>query len=169
MELARIDAGEMQLRKQWASVEDIIAATLIRAKPLTREHRMEVRLDDELPSVRVDERALSEVIYNVIDNAAKYSPAGTRIDLEARSGKDETVTISIEDEGPGVPVDLRERVFDKFFRAMTDGDSGKRSTGSGMGLAIANGIIEAHGGRIWIEAASRGQGARVVIVLPTGD
>jgi two-component system sensor histidine kinase KdpD len=169
MELARIEAGEMRLRKQWASVEEIIAATLNRARPLTQQHKMEVSLDRELPSVRVDERALAEVIYSLIDNAAKYSPPGTRIRVEAKSGNDETVTLKIEDEGPGIPIDLRERVFDKFFRATRAADSTRPSTGSGMGLAIARGIVEAHGGRIWIEAAGGGQGTRVVVVFPTGD
>ena len=128
MELARIEAGEIQLRKQWGSVEEIIQAALKRAVPLTRRHRMEVRLDDELPSVRVDERAVAEVIYTLVDNAAKYSPADTSIRIKAASAGDGTVKLSVEDEGPGVPEDLRERVFDKFFRAMRDGDASANKT-----------------------------------------
>jgi K+-sensing histidine kinase KdpD len=170
MELARIEAGEMQLRKQWGSVEEIIQAALKRAASLTRQHRMEVWLDDELPSVRVDERAMVEVIYTLLDNAAKYSLPDTSIRVQARSGHDGTVKLIVEDEGPGIPVDLRERVFDKFFRAMRDGDaSGIKPPGTGMGLAIAKGIVEAHGGRIWIEDAGRAPGTNVVVVLPTGD
>ena len=171
MELARIEAGEMQLRKQWGSVEEIIQAALKRAAPLTRQHRMEVWLDDELPSVRVDERAMAEVIYTLLDNAAKYSLPDSSIRVQARSGHDGTVKLMVEDEGPGIPADLRERVFDKFFRAMRDGDaSGIKPPGTGMGLAIAKGIVEAHGGRIWIEDASHGRpGTNAVVVLPTGD
>lgn len=170
MELARIEAGEMQLRKQWGSVEEIIQAALKRAAPLTRQHRMEVWLDDELPSVRVDERAMAEVIYTLLDNAAKYSLPDSSIRVQARSGHDGTVKLMVEDEGPGIPADLRERVFDKFFRAMRDGDaSGIKPPGTGMGLAIAKGIVEAHGGRIWIEDASHGPGTNAVVVLPTGD
>jgi K+-sensing histidine kinase KdpD len=170
MELARIEAGEMQLRKQWGSVEEIIQAALKRAASLTRQHRMEVWLDDELPSVRVDERAMVEVIYTLLDNAAKYSLPDTSIRVQARSGHDGTVKLIVEDEGPGIPVDLRERVFDKFFRAMRDGDaSGIKPPGTGMGLAIAKGIVEAHGGRIWIEDASHGPGTNAVVLLPTGD
>jgi two-component system sensor histidine kinase KdpD len=167
MELARIEAGEMRLRKQWGSVEEIIQAALKRAAPLTRQHRMEVWLDDELPSVRVDERAMAEVIYTLLDNAAKYSQPGTSIRVQARSGHDGTVKLTVEDEGPGIPVELRERVFDKFFRAMRDGDASGIKPGTGMGLAIAKGIVEAHGGRIWIEGANPGTNA--VVVLPTGD
>jgi two-component system sensor histidine kinase KdpD len=170
MELARIEAGEMHLRKQWGSVEEIIQAALRRAAPLTRRHRMEVWLDDELPSVRVDERAVAEVIYTLVDNAAKYSAAGTSIRIETKSGNDGTVQLLVADEGPGIPAALRERVFDKFFRAMRDGDSsGNKSAGSGMGLAIAKGIVEAHGGRIWIEDAGGDPGTRMVVLLPTGD
>jgi two-component system sensor histidine kinase KdpD len=170
MELARIEAGEIQLRKQWGSVEEIIAAALSRATPLTRQHRLEVRLDDELPSVKVDERAVAEVIYTLIDNAAKYSPPGSKILIEATSDNNGAVALIVADEGPGIPADLRERVFDKFFRAMRDGDvSENKISGSGMGLAIARGIVEAHGGRIWIEDASSGHGAKVLVSLPTGD
>lgn len=169
MELARIEAGEIQLRKQWGSVEEIIQATLKRAEPLTRRHRVEIRLEDELPSVRVDERAVAEVIYTLVDNAAKFSPADTTIRIAVTSTGDGTIEISVEDEGSGVPVDLRERVFDKFFRAMRDGDaSANKLSGSGMGLAIAKGIVEAHGGRIWIEDRE-GRGTKVVVSLPTGD
>jgi K+-sensing histidine kinase KdpD len=170
MELARIEAGEMHLRKQWGSVEEIIQAALRRAAALTRRHRLEVWLDDELPSVKVDERAVTEVVYTLVDNAAKYSAAGSSIRIEAKSGNDGTVQLLIADEGPGIPAALRERVFDKFFRAMRDGDSsGNKSAGSGMGLAIAKGIVEAHGGRIWVEDAGRDPGTKMVVVLPTGD
>ena len=77
--------------------------------------------------------------------------------------------MTVEDEGRGVPAELRERVFDKFFRAMRDGDTGTQPSGTGMGLAIARGIVEAHGGHIWIEDAGSGQGARVALTLPFGD
>jgi signal transduction histidine kinase len=78
--------------------------------------------------------------------------------------------MAVADEGLGIPVDLRERVFDKFFRATRDGDVRTRQpTGTGMGLAIAKGIVEAHEGRIWIDSGSNGKGTRVVFTLPIGD
>jgi K+-sensing histidine kinase KdpD len=170
VELARIEAGEMHLRRRWGSIEEIINTTLERAAPLTCEHRIQVRLDDELPTVRVDDRAVAEVVYTLVDNAAKYSPAGTKINVSAQSTDGQTVRLSIEDEGPGIPLELRERVFDKFFRAMRDGDSGTHQpSGTGMGLAIAKGIVEAHGGRIWIEDNQDRRGSRVVVALPIGD
>ncbi|HEX7999531.1 MAG TPA: DUF4118 domain-containing protein [Pyrinomonadaceae bacterium] len=170
MELARIEAGEMHLRRRWGSIEEIITAALERAAPLTRGHQIQVRLDDGLPPVRVDDRAVAEVVYTLVDNAAKYSPLGTNINVEAQSTDERTFQLSVEDEGPGVPLELRERVFDKFFRAMRDGDSGRHQpSGSGMGLAIARGIVEAHGGRIWIEETLGRIGSRVVISLPVGE
>ncbi|MDQ3920178.1 MAG: ATP-binding protein, partial [Acidobacteriota bacterium] len=140
------------------------------AAPRTRGHRVEVGVSKGLPAVRVDAKAVAEVLYTLLDNAAKYSPAGTRIGIAAEGVGDGWVRLSVEDDGPGVPLDLRERVFDKFFRAMRDGDSGTHQPpGTGMGLAIAKGIVEAHGGRICIEDARDGTGTRVVVTLPVGD
>jgi K+-sensing histidine kinase KdpD len=170
MELARIEAGEMHLRRRWGSIEEIVTTALERAAPLTREHKIQVTLDDPLPTVRVDDRAVAEVIYTLVDNATKYSPKGTNISVAAKSTDDLTVELSVEDEGPGIPIELRQRVFDKFFRAMRDGDTGTRQpSGSGMGLAIARGIVEAHGGSIKIEDNTAGRGSRFVVTLPIGD
>jgi two-component system sensor histidine kinase KdpD len=170
MELARIEAGEMHLRRRWGSIEEIITTALERAAPLTREHRMRISLDEELPTVRVDARAVAEVVYTLVDNAAKYSPAGTTINVGAKHTNGGTIQLSVEDRGSGIPPESRERVFDKFFRAMRDGDSGTHQpAGTGMGLAIAKGIVEAHGGRIWIEDARAGEGSRVLVTLPIGE
>jgi two-component system sensor histidine kinase KdpD len=169
MALARIEAGEMQLRREWSSLEEIVTAAMKRASPLTRNHHIQLRLFDELPALRVDERAVAEVIYVLLENAAKYSPPGGVIRLAAQPGAQDMVRLTIEDHGPGVPAELRERVFDKFFRAMRDGDLSGQKPGTGMGLAIAKGIVEAHGGQIWIENTNESRGTRVVVLLPTGD
>ncbi|HBB89937.1 MAG TPA: hypothetical protein DC047_20225 [Blastocatellia bacterium] len=169
MALARIEAGEMQLHREWGSLEEIVAAAMKRASPLTKNHHVQLHLFDELPSVRVDERAVAEVIYVLLENAAKYSPLGSVIRLAAQPGQQDMVQLTIEDQGPGIPAELRERVFDKFFRAMRDGDLSGHKPGTGMGLAIAKGIVEAHGGRIWIENVDDSTGTRVVVLLPTGD
>lgn len=170
LELARIEAGEMHLRRRWGAIDEIVLAALERAEPLTRRHRIEAAVENELPLARVDGRAVAEVLYTLIDNAAKYSPAGTRIRVTASRVDEKLLQLSVEDEGPGIPVEMRERAFDKFFRAMRDGDSGAgRASGVGMGLAIARGIIEAHGGRIWIEDGENGRGTRVAFTLPVGN
>jgi len=170
IELARIEAGELKLRRRWGAVDEIIAAALMRAEPITRGHRLELDVEKELPGVRVDERAVSEVVYTLIDNAAKYSAKGSVIRISARRAGDELIQMAVEDEGTGIPANLRERVFDKFFRATRDGDvRNHQPTGTGMGLAIAKGIVEAHEGTISIESGSGGKGTRVVFTLPTGD
>ena len=169
IELARIEAGEMNLRRRWGALDDIIATALQRAAPLTAGRRVEVETEDGLPVARVDPRAVAEVVYALVDNAAKYSPPAAPIRIRARRGAGDMIEVSVEDEGPGVPSELRERVFDKFFRATRDGGgAGLRPSGTGMGLAIARGIVEAHGGHIRIEEAEGG-GARFVFTLPIGD
>lgn len=101
---------------------------------------------------------------------ARPAVLASLLGVVAEGAGDGWVRLSVEDEGAGVPVELRERVFDKFFRAMRDGDSGTHQPpGTGMGLAIAKGIVEAHGGQIRIEDARRGRGSCVVLTLPVGD
>lgn len=170
IELARIEAGELRLRLRWGAVDEVVAAALARAEPLTKGHRISVEVEDELPVVRVDPHAVAEVIYTLVDNAAKYSPPGTTIRVAAARAEGEMISIAVEDEGQGIAPGIRERVFDKFFRATRDGDTGSHHpAGTGMGLAIARGIVEAHGGRIWVEGRAGAVGTRVVFTLPIGD
>jgi K+-sensing histidine kinase KdpD len=171
IELARIEAGELRLRLRWGAVDEVVAAALSRAEPLTKRHRISVEIDDELPVVRVDPHAVAEVVYTLVDNAAKYAPPGTAIRVSAARAEGDMISIAVEDEGQGIPPELRERVFDKFFRATRDGDSGRGggAGGTGLGLAIARGIVEAHGGLIRAEGRPGGVGTRVVFTLPIGD
>ena len=171
IELARIEAGEMHLRRRWGAVDEMVAAALARSERLTRGHHVRAGIEDEIPIVQVDPRAVAEVIFTLVDNAAKYSPAGTSILVTAERGDDRVIRVAVENEGESIPHALRERVFDKFFRATRDGDAGdgRRPKGTGLGLAVARGIVEAHGGRIWVEGRTEGTGARVVFTLPIGD
>ncbi|MEP7341467.1 MAG: ATP-binding protein, partial [Acidobacteriota bacterium] len=167
VELARLEAGELQLRRRWGSVEEIVALASDRASELTAKHPIEVAIETELPSARVDATLLAEVLYSLIDNAAKYSPAGSPIKITARRDENEMILLAVEDEGRGVPEELRARVFDKFFRVSNDGAN--QPNGLGMGLAIARGIVEAHGGRIWIESGENNHGTRMKLLIPIGD
>src|SRR6266508_1082096 len=170
IDLARIEAGELHLRRRWGAVDEIISTALARTEPFTQGREVEVKIETELPVVRVDERAVSEVVYTLIDNAAKYSSTAEKIKISAQRSGDGMILMAVEDQGRGIVVDLRERVFDKFFRATRDGDiSTHQPSGSGMGLAIAKGIVEAHGGRIWIESGTHGMGTKVLFTLPIGD
>jgi K+-sensing histidine kinase KdpD len=169
IELARIETGEMHIQPRWGALDEIIAAALERAKPLTRNHEIEVLLEDKLPEVQVDGRAVAQVVYTLIDNAVKYSQAKTYIHISAYREESDLVRLMVEDHGRGIPRELRERVFDKFFRAMQDNEQGHtQPSGTGLGLAIARGIIEAHNGHIWIEGGRDGVGTRVVVRLPIG-
>jgi K+-sensing histidine kinase KdpD len=170
IELARIEAGELRLRRRWGAIDEIVSTALTRAKALTEKHQIDIKIEKELPIVRVDSNAVSEVLYTLVDNAAKYSRAGTKISINAQGAGDGMISMAVEDQGEGIPVNLRERVFDKFFRATRNGDvSTHQPSGTGMGLAIAKGIVEAHDGKIWIESGHGGKGTRVVFTLPIGD
>ena len=168
VDLARIEAGDMKLYRNWGAVDDIIDAALAQAEPLTRQHQIRVSVEDELPVVRVDARAVAEVIYTLIDNASKYAPPETMIVVEANRASDDLIEIAVEDQGPGIPSHMRERVFERFYRVTSNGAAGGRG-GIGMGLAIAKGIVEAHSGRIWIEDGTAGRGARIIFTVPVGD
>jgi len=157
VELARIEAGEINLRKAESDVEEIISTALQRAASLTANHQIKVKLEDNLQKVSVDSKAIAEVVYNLLDNAAKYSPENSTIEIQAKQ-VDDKVLISFEDEGKGIVETEREKVFRKFYR------SDKTAKGFGMGLAIARGIVEAHGGKIWIEEGTTG--ARFIFDLP---
>ena len=169
IDLARIEAGELHLRRRWSAVDEIISTALARAAPITQAHHVKVDIESELPVVRVDEQAISEVVYTLVDNAAKYSAGVANIRISAGRSADGMIRMSVEDQGEGIALDLRERVFDKFFRATRDGDiRTHQPSGTGMGLAIAKGIVEAHDGKIWIESGTDGKGTRVVFTLPMG-
>lgn len=167
VELARLEAGELHLRRRWGSVEEIVALARDRASELTAKHPIELSIERELPSARVDANLLAEVLYSLIDNAAKYSPRNSPIKITANRAENEMILLAVEDQGPGIPPEMRVRVFDKFFRVANDGSH--QPSGLGMGLAIARGIVEAHGGRIWIESGENQRGTRVNLLIPIGD
>lgn len=169
VDLARIEAGDIQLQRNWGPVDEIIDAAVARAEPLIQKHRLNISVERDLPVVRVDARAVAEVIYTLIDNATKYAPAQTRITVRAERAPSEMVKVTVEDEGPGIPVQLHERVFEKFFRGNGKAKPSQSVEGIGMGLSIAKGIVEAHGGRIWIQDGMAGKGARVSFTVPVGD
>jgi two-component system sensor histidine kinase KdpD len=170
VELARIEAGDINLRRRWGAIDDIISMALARAEPITRQHKIDVEMEGELPLVQIDACAVAEVIYLLVDNATKYAPPATSIRIAASRASDEVVQLSVEDAGPGIPPHLRERIFDKFFRATPEhATTLHRPSGMGMGLAIARGIVEAHDGRIWVESGPGGRGTRVAFTVPIGD
>ena len=167
VELARIEAGELQLRRRPTSIGEVVSRALDRADRYSRTHAIEATVADDLPPIHADGRALAEVVYTLVENAAKYSAPGTRIGVAARLAAQGQVQVTIDDEGRGIPEALRERVFDRFYRFVPDPESSfEPPTGTGLGLAIARGIVEAHGGRIRIDEGPGGRGTAVTVTLP---
>ncbi|MEQ1605746.1 MAG: DUF4118 domain-containing protein [Pyrinomonadaceae bacterium] len=163
VQLARVESGPVKGAAAFSHVEEIISIALDRAENVVAEHHLVVNLEKELPLIRVDARAIAEVIYNLVENAAKYSEKGLTITITAYSRGDR-VFISVADEGKGIPEEMRERVFEKFVRL-----EGSVVDGLGLGLAIARGIVEAQGGTIEIRAGENGKGTAVVLTLPIGE
>ena len=166
--IAKIEANAMHLRKNWSAVEEIINNAVERGKNQLSSRQVLIDIELDLPNVFVDAHSVSEVVYTLLDNAAKYSPNGSQIKISARRVAGEMIEIAVEDEGHGVREEMREKVFSKFFRV---GEKDIHTTGGGLGLglAIARGIIESQGGRIWIEDGSRGFVTRVAFQIPIGE
>ena len=157
VEMARLEAGETNWRKKQTSVEEIVSNSLQRAESLTSAHKIEANMNENLPLLAVDSKAISEVVYNLLDNAVKYSPAGSKIKISVEQFNDKII-FAVEDEGRGISESDRDKIFHKFYRA------DHTAKGFGMGLAIVRAIIEAHNGVIWVEDGKIG--SRFVFELP---
>ena len=145
--------------------ENLVRAGLTRAETVTRDHRVAVALDDDLPRVSVDEASITEVIYILLDNASKYAPAGSTITVRAGRDGDRHVRLTVIDEGPGIPAEHRERVFEKFFRIPGRQSHDPRRGGIGLGLPIARRLVEAQAGWIWVDAIDD-HGTSISMTLP---
>ena len=161
LEMSRLEAGALSRSREPVAIGDILGATLTRLRPLLAAHRVTLSVEQDLPDVEGDPVQLELVLTNLLENAAKYAPPQTPIDIGAHMDGD-VLNITVADRGPGIPAGDEQRIFEKFFRA---GSAEHRPGGSGLGLTIAKGIVEAHGGRI--EAQNRaGGGAIIVMSLP---
>ena len=159
LDMTRIESGAIELRLELIDVAEIVGAALQRAGNVLAGHRVELAIEPELPMLRLDAVLFDQVLFNLLDNAAKYSPAGSRIDIRAtRDG--ELVEIEVVDEGPGIPSADFERIFDKFYRVHAQD---RRRAGTGLGLAICRGFVEALGG--WIVARNRRDRSGAVLTI----
>jgi len=166
LDMARLESGAVQLRREWQPLEEVLGSALAACGPALGKRQVTVQLAPDLPMLRLDAAMFERVLVNLLENAAKYTPPATAIHVGAAlSGSD--VRITIEDDGPGLPRGREEAVFDKFER----GDKETATPGVGLGLAICRAILQAHGGRIHgenrVENGGVG-GARFVITLPRG-
>jgi two-component system sensor histidine kinase KdpD len=146
-------------------VNAIIREALTRAGTVLRRHRVQLACDDDLAPLAVDPAAIAEVVYILLDNASKYSPAGTTIRVSASSEDPHHIRIVVADEGPGIAPELREQVFQKFFRIEGREPVDPRRKGIGLGLPIARRLVESQAGRIWIESPPTGKGTAVVLTV----
>ena len=162
LDMTRIESGSMQPRAGPIELSDVIGSALRRAGKILAAHRTQVRLEPDLPMLDLDDVLFEQVLFNLLDNAAKYAPAGSLVTIRAWQQNGQ-VCVQMIDEGPGIaPADL-EHVFDKFYRA---GDADRRRAGTGLGLAICRGFVEAMHGTITAANRPDGTGAVFTITLP---
>jgi two-component system sensor histidine kinase KdpD len=159
LDLSRLKAGALTPSRRPAAIDEIVEGVLARMEPQLRNHRLKIMLREGMPLVPVDVVQLDQVLTNLLENAAKYSPEGSEISVAA-ARREDTVQVRIADQGVGIPAELRTEVFEPFARAES-GDG----RGSGLGLAIAQAVVKAHGGTIWIEEAPGG-GTAILFRLP---
>ncbi len=161
LQMSKLEAGAASPNRQWHVLEEIVGSALQRTRRELQSHPVDVHLPVDLPLCFVDGLLFEQVLVNLLENAARYTPPGTPISISAcLDGR--TIRITIADRGPGLPAGSEDRVFDKFYRASPTADGGR---GSGLGLAICRAIVKAHAGEI--TASNRaGGGAEFVIRLP---
>jgi two-component system sensor histidine kinase KdpD len=163
LDLMRFEAGQVHLRRDWQTIDDLVGTALTRLEVGTGDRRIGVHLPAELPAVYVDAPLVTQVLLNLLENALKHTPPGTEIDVSAAL-EGNALHVVVEDHGPGLPPGDPELLFAKFQRGREESNAG----GAGLGLAICRAIVEAHGGRIGA-AARPGGGARFTFTLPTAE
>jgi two-component system sensor histidine kinase KdpD len=163
LDMARLQAGDVRLRKDWQPLEEIVGSSLKHVETLLQGRSVRIALMPGLPLLEFDAVLIERVLCNLIENAAKFTPADGQVTIEARR-RDDFVVISVSDNGPGLVPGSEITIFEKFMRGQPE----SANAGVGLGLAICRSIVEAHGGRIWAENRSEG-GARFVFTLPIGE
>ncbi len=167
LDLSRIEGGALRPEKEWYDVAELVADVAHRLEGRAVRHRLHTAVEPELPLAYFDYVEIAQVLVNLGENAIKYTPPGTTIVLSARRAAQaapDAIEFTVRDEGPGIPASELPRLFDSFSRV----DACARVAGTGIGLAIAKGLVEAHGGRIWVESRV-GAGSAFRFTLPVAD
>jgi two-component system sensor histidine kinase KdpD len=146
LEMTRLEAGAIQVHKEWQPLEEVIGAALTRLEAQLHERPLTTHFPADLLLVPLDSVLIEQVLINLLDNAVKYTPPGSPIALTAWA-TEEAVTVEVADQGPGLPPGEEQRIFDKFYRVQRP----PMPSGSGLGLTICRGLVEAHGGQMWAE------------------
>ncbi len=163
LDMIRVETGALSVHQEWQPLEEVVSVALLRMDERLTGRVVHVDLPLTLPLVRIDGILIEQVLINLLENAIKYSPAGSPIDLSATATRDDVI-ISVADRGMGIPPGQEQMIFDKFHRV----DHSAATPGVGLGLTICRGIVLAHGGRIWAEQRSGG-GTVVRVALPAGE
>ncbi|MGH2829303.1 MAG: sensor histidine kinase [Actinomycetota bacterium] len=167
LDLSRLESGTMPLQPEPVALRPLADQVIAEVSMARRDHgvRIDNQIDEPSPAARADRQRVHQVLYNVLDNAVRLTPAGGRVAVAARSD-DGTVRVDVDDTGPGIAPERLGLVFERFYRA--DSSRSRSDGGAGLGLAIARSIVEAHNGTIWAEPRAGG-GARFSFTLPAAD
>jgi two-component system sensor histidine kinase KdpD len=159
LDMTQLQSGALEVRREWIPLEEIVGSALTRLESKLGARPVRIDLPADLPAVSADALLLEQVLVNLLENAAKYTPPDCQLEISARAG-DDAIVIDVADRGPGLPAGDEARIFEKFFR-------GKRGgvPGAGLGLAICRGVVDAHGGTL-IAANRAGGGAVFRVTLP---
>ncbi|HTK11055.1 MAG TPA: ATP-binding protein [Ktedonobacteraceae bacterium] len=167
LDMSRIEGGALKPEKEWYPIDELIHDVLGHMQFLLHDREVKTDIAEDLPPVELDYLQIDQVLTNLLENAARYTALASPIEVSARV-KGHSMLVQIADHGPGIPTKDLERIFDKFYRVSrtSSGNSGVR--GSGLGLAVCRGLVEAHGGQIWAENRPEG-GAIFQFTLPLGE
>ncbi|RMF01855.1 MAG: PAS domain S-box protein [Chloroflexi bacterium] len=165
LEASRLQAGGLKLKLSLLSLEDMVRASVEKLQATTTKHRFLVSFAPNFPPIQGDHERLREVITNLLGNAIKYSPDGGTITVTGQLGPHNTVRLSVQDEGIGIPPSDQEKIFDRFHRV--DNRLARQQPGTGLGLFLVKAVVEAHNGKVWVES-SPGKGSTFWVELPAG-
>jgi two-component system sensor histidine kinase KdpD len=166
LDMSRIEGGALKPEKEWYPVDELIHDVLDHMQPVLQGRTVQTHLPEDLPPVELDYLQMDQVLTNLIENAVRYTPPESPIEVSAQVDGEQMV-ISVADHGPGIPQADKERVFDKFYRVLGTQRNAATIPGSGLGLAVSKGLVEAHGGHIWVEDRPGG-GSIFRFTLPVG-
>jgi two-component system sensor histidine kinase KdpD len=161
LDLSRIEAGALRPALEWYDIREVMDGILTGTRLVAAESILNVEVDPDISAVHLDRLRIEELVINLVDNAVKYSSPGSPIEIGVRR-EGGGISLAVTDHGPGVPAEVRPRIFETFYQGQQHGD---RRKGTGLGLAICRGIAEAHGGTIRVEDTPGG-GATFVLTLP---
>jgi two-component system sensor histidine kinase KdpD len=166
LDMTRLESGAIELRRELADLGEVVGSALARAGKVLDGHRVQIDLAPNLPLLDLDVVLFEQLLFNLLDNAGKYAPTGTVVTLRAWHDAvppPGSLSLQVIDEGPGIPPDALERIFDKFYRAR---GADRQRAGTGLGLAVCRGFVEAMDGHITAANRQDRSGAVFTITLP---